>query len=168
MLGGSGGFFKKPAQCPLKSARQTNFTGRWNPTAKPYFNASCKRKCYDWQIAGNGSQHSLASGPAGAVVTSTTALLGIWALVFGIFMSACGRNHIADNWALAGAITAVSTLLSLNRRSAAVEVVASEISIFVCAVGVLGWRWIVGLVLLMPGLNLISLPVASLHAFNVI
>ena len=83
-------------------------------------------------------------------------------------MSACGRNHIADNWALAGAITAVSTLLSLNRRSAAVEVVASEISIFVCAVGVLGWRWIVGLVLLMPGLNLISLPVASLHAFNVI
>lgn len=113
-------------------------------------------------------RNTVSLGPAGAVLTAIASLLGIWALVFGIYMSAYGWNHMADNWTLAGAITAVSTLLLLNRRSAVISVIAFEISIFVCAVWVFGWHWIVGLVLLIPGLNLISLPVASLYAFNVI
>lgn len=112
-------------------------------------------------------RNTVSLGPAGAVLTAIASLLGIWALVFGIYMSAYGY-HMADNWTLAGAITAVSTLLLLNRRSAVISVIAFEISIFVCAVWVFGWHWIVGLVLLIPGLNLISLPVASLYAFNVI
>lgn len=113
-------------------------------------------------------RNTASRGPAGTVLTVIASLLGIWALVFGIYMSAYGWNHMVDNWALAGAITAVSTLLFLNRRSAVISVIAFEISIFVCAVWVFGWHWIVGLVLLIPGLNLISLPAASLYAFNVI